>query len=458
MTLRDFFARYSLARRATFATVATLVAMLLLAGLTLAALFARDQIESSRVAAMTQANVASSTVTAALRFGGADVISESLRVFDSGADHDSAAVYDRQGRLLAEVVSNGEQRFPQSLSYLNAGPNGIYVAKAVQLALRDDQVGNTAAVLGTLVVRPNQNSLNEAFARALRMLAVVLAITLLAGLWVARSLSQAMLQPVAELTAWAEEVSASRNLQAPAPRGGGQEVDRLTTSFENLIAQLAEQNRELKRKQYELKASNEHLATMAFSDALTQLPNRVMFETKLEKEIATANASGKPLAVLFIDLDDMKSINDQYGHSQGDAALRATAARIQRALRSTDLLARLAGDEFVVMSANVTSTADAVKLGERLTVWLGISLPDDAWTQPIRASIGVAVFPDHAVDTAGLMHAADQAMYRAKALPADDFIRVISADGSTRPAPKSASHSNVINLPTQSRRSPGGAA
>ncbi len=93
MNVRRFFASYALARRATFATVATLLAMLLLAGLTLAALFARDQIEQGRIAALTQANVASSTVVAALRFGGKDVISESLRVFDSGPDPDSAAVY-----------------------------------------------------------------------------------------------------------------------------------------------------------------------------------------------------------------------------------------------------------------------------------------------------------------------------------------------------------------------------
>lgn len=93
MNVRRFFASYALARRATFATVATLLAMLLLAGLTLAALFARDQIEQGRIAALTHANVASSTVVAALRFGGKDVISESLRVFDSGPDPDSAAVY-----------------------------------------------------------------------------------------------------------------------------------------------------------------------------------------------------------------------------------------------------------------------------------------------------------------------------------------------------------------------------
>ena len=428
MNIRRFFASYALARRATFATVATLLAMLLLAGLTLAALFAKDQIEQSRIAALTQANVASSTVAAGLRFGGAEVIAESLRVFDSGPDPDSAAVYDRQGRLLAEVVAPGESKFPPTLAAIQTGNGGVLTARPVKLALRDDQVGNAVTILGTLVVTPNQHSLNATFTRALTVLGVVLAITLMAGIWIARVLSRAMLRPVAELTAWAEDVIQSRNLTAPAPRGGGLEVDRLTTSFESLIAQLAEQNRELKRKQYELKVHNEHLETMAFTDVLTGLPNRAMFETTLATEIASVSALGKPLAVLFVDLDNLKVINDTHGHAQGDAALRAAAARIRRALRGPDFLARLAGDEFVIVSANIASASDAVKLGERLTVWLGISLPEDEWTQPIRASIGVATFPDHGIDANSLIYAADRAMYRAKALPQDDSIRVIQAN------------------------------
>ena len=453
MNMRRFFANYALARRATFATVATLLVMLLLSGLTLAALFARDQIEQGRIAALTQANVASSTVTAALRFGVNEVIAESLRVFDSGPDPDSAAVYDPQGRLLAEVVAQGEAKFPPLLTAIKGG-GSAFAVRPVRLALRDDQLSNSTAILGTLVVNPNQHSLDAAFSRALAVLGVVLAITLIVGVWIARVLSQAMLRPVADLTAWAQEVAESRNLSAPAPRGGGVEVDRLTTSIESLIAQLAEQNRELKRKQYELKAHNELLESMAFTDTLTGLPNRAMFEATLATEIKSASTLGKQFTVLFVDLDNLKSINDSHGHAQGDAALRATAARIRRALRSSDFLARLAGDEFVIVSANIANASDAVKLGERLTVWLGISLPDDEWTQPIRASIGVTVFPDHGMDAHSLIHAADQAMYRAKALPMDDSIRVIQANAQPRSSSaKTGSYSNVISLPAQGRKS-----
>ena len=447
MDVRQYLASYSLARRATFASVAALVSMLLLAGLALAVLFVKGQIEQSRVAALTQASVASSTVSAALRFGGSEVIAESLYVFDSGPNPDSAAVYNRDGRLLGEFVAYGEVKFPPTLTLVTDRDVGLLGAKPIQLALGDEQTSGMSVTLGTLVVNPNQRSLNATFLRALTVLGLVLAITAMLGAWVARLLSQAMLRPILKLTAWAEAVSKSPNLQAAAPRVGGQEVSRLITSFESLIVQLAEQNRELKRKQYELKTQNEHLETMAFSDALTGLPNRASFESALNVGIAAATLSNTSLAVIIVDIDNLRQINEKHGRAQGDAAVLATAARIRRALHSSDFLARLAGVEFVVISANVGSALDAVKLGERLTVWLGISLPDDDWAQSIRASIGVVVFPHHGIDANSLMHAADQAMFRAKALPPDDLIRVVQANVSSRASQRKLGvASNVLNV------------
>jgi diguanylate cyclase (GGDEF)-like protein len=453
MSLHKFFSDYSLERRAALATVATLVAMLLMAGLALSAYFLRAQIEDSRITALTRANVASSTISAAMRFGGYDVIAESLRVFDTGPGHDSAAVYNQSGTLVSELIAPGELPFPKDMSGVPALAASLVNARAVEYPLRDETTEKSNARFGTLVVNPNQMALRASVASALTTVGVVLAIASLAGVFVAKRLSQALLRPVVELTAWAEDVAASRNLSAPAPRGGGLEVNRLTTSFETLIVQIAEQNRELKRKQYELKASNTHLETMAYSDSLTGLPNRPLFESTLQSAVDQANSSGKALAVLFIDLDNLKGINDQFGHTQGDAALRATAARIRRALRSTDFLARLAGDEFVVISPNVTGSADALRLGERLTVWLGIALPEDRWTAPVRASVGVAVFPDHGDDIASLVHAADMAMYRAKALPEDDSIRVVAATTTARTSLTRPTVSNVITLPAHGRKS-----
>jgi len=456
MSSTAFGTSYSFARRTAAVAMVSLAAMLLVATLSIAALFLRAQIEHSRASALTQANVASSTMAAAMRFGGYEVINDALRVFDTGANHDSAAAYDRAGKLVAQLVAPREADFPSQLSDLRLNPDGWLQARPVKYVLRDENVID-GTVLGTLVVTPNQEALRDTVMTALLALAVVLAFTLALGVLLARRLTAMMVRPLHELTEWAEAVSASRNINvaAPAPRGGAIEVMQLTSSFERLVMQIAEQNRELKRRQYELKASNAHLESVAFSDPLTGLPNRVMFESTLQSAIDRANASGVSLAVLFIDVDRLKQINDQFGHVKGDAALRAVASRIRRALRGTDFLARLAGDEFVVVTSNIASSGDAVKLAERLTVWLGIALPEDQWQQPVRASIGVAVFPDHGEDVQALVHAADVAMYRAKALPVDEPIRVVGATiEALAPAPRNLS--NVINLPAPGRKTQSG--
>ena len=235
--LRSFLSNYSLARRATLATVLTLVAMLLLAGVALASLFLKGRIDETRVSALTQANVASSTMSAAMRFGGYEVIAEALRVFDTGAGHDSAAVYDRTGRLRMEMVAPGEATFPPEIAALKTWGEGLAEAKPVQYVLRDDQNRDGKEALGTLVVNPNQRSLRDGVFSALLILGVILVVTALAGWMVARALSRALLRPIEELSEWAEDVTASKNLLARAPRGGGREVNRLTSSFEALIAQ-----------------------------------------------------------------------------------------------------------------------------------------------------------------------------------------------------------------------------
>ena len=448
-------APYSLARRAVVGSVVGIVLVLFVAGLALATAFLRTQIEQSRIGALTQANVAASTLTAAVRFGGYDVISDALRVFDTGPTHDSAAVFDRHGRLLAQIVAGGEQRFPTTLSALGAAGGGFVSARPIHYPLIDDVGGRApGTALATLVVTPNQQALAASIERTLSILGVTLALAAGVALWLAQRLVRAIVGPIAGLTGWAEQVAAAQvgaTLPA-APRGGAIEVNRLIDSFESLLSQIAAQNRKLRRRQRELKHSNSKLENLAFSDGLTGLPNRTRFEATLATRIERANAGGRMFALLFIDLDQMKNINDQHGHAAGDAALRAAAARMWRAMRDGDFLARLGGDEFVLLTADGASPADATRLAERLSVWLGIAVPNDAWEQPLRASIGVAVFPDHGATVAALVQSADQAMYRAKAMANDEAIRVVGA-AAPACAPMASSTSNVIALVAQERKS-----
>jgi diguanylate cyclase len=154
----------------------------------------------------------------------------------------------------------------------------------------------------------------------------------------------------------------------------------------------------------------EHEAT---HDALTSLPNRRSFMLELERSLARVRRSGGMLAILFIDLDGFKRVNDELGHGTGDELLRQVAQRFEQSLRRSDLVARLGGDEFAVL-ADATGLDTLMQLAERLVELVSAPLLEDHPEHRISASIGLAVFPTDASDGTALLSEADAAMYRAK--------------------------------------------
>jgi diguanylate cyclase (GGDEF)-like protein len=147
-------------------------------------------------------------------------------------------------------------------------------------------------------------------------------------------------------------------------------------------------------------------------DVLTGLPNRVQFGARLDA-VCAAPGSGTH-AVLFIDLDGFKSINDELGHDAGDAALKVAAQRLRHALATEDFVARLGGDEFVVLCRDIINAEAARAIGERLLI--AVSQGMTLLGQPCRmgASIGIALLPLHGHTATDILTAADHAMYAAK--------------------------------------------
>jgi diguanylate cyclase (GGDEF)-like protein/PAS domain S-box-containing protein len=160
--------------------------------------------------------------------------------------------------------------------------------------------------------------------------------------------------------------------------------------------------------------AEEQLRQAAVHDALTGLPNRNSLASRLEHAIVRVNRSGDRLALLFIDLDRFKKVNDTLGHAAGDEVLRQAAARIRACVREVDTVARLGGDEFVVLlEADVRLDTPGI-IGERIRAAFGA--PFDWRGTEVRcgASVGVSLYPDHARDPASLLASADEAMYREK--------------------------------------------
>jgi diguanylate cyclase (GGDEF)-like protein/PAS domain S-box-containing protein len=162
------------------------------------------------------------------------------------------------------------------------------------------------------------------------------------------------------------------------------------------------------RKQLEVEAA--HQAT---HDELTGLPNRTLLLDRLEH--ALRERDGAPLAVLFVDLDHFKLVNDGYGHEAGDRVLREVARRLCAAVRPADTVARLAGDEFVVLCERLPYVAEAYRLAERILAAVTQPFPVDHSTITLGASVGLAEAEDRTLTPDELLRAADQAMFEAKA-------------------------------------------
>ncbi len=166
------------------------------------------------------------------------------------------------------------------------------------------------------------------------------------------------------------------------------------------------------------KVSTRQLQQLAHFDPLTGLPNRLMLEQRLSQALEQARLNQTRVALVFVDLNGFKAINDQYGHAAGDRVLNATAQRLQGILRSSDTVARIGGDEFVVvlegLSPGLDLTEEARRIGEKIFSQLSPPVEVDSQRHSIGSSLGVAVFPDHAGRMDQLLHVADLAMYEAK--------------------------------------------
>jgi diguanylate cyclase (GGDEF)-like protein/PAS domain S-box-containing protein len=176
------------------------------------------------------------------------------------------------------------------------------------------------------------------------------------------------------------------------------------------------------------KAAEHAMRELVYRDDLTGIANRRRFEERLEEALAQAERSGGHVAVLLLDLDGFKAINDRLGHSGGDAVLRALAERLRPIVRRSDLLARLGGDEFALLLVSLNDPRGAeifaARVLERLTTPL--QLPDRP--VPVAASIGIAIWPDDATTADELVRRADEALYAAKRAGGARYLRSVPVE------------------------------
>jgi diguanylate cyclase (GGDEF)-like protein len=235
-----------------------------------------------------------------------------------------------------------------------------------------------------------------------------LVLTLLATWVLAQRLQRDVTEPLTRIAEVAHAVRADRQFDRRVPGFNIQEVDQLGHDFNALLDELHDWHRGVV-------SHNRILERQATSDALTGLGNRAMFDQVLSSTIALAKAEQLSFAIIYIDLDRFKQVNDTYGHDAGDAMLIAVAARLRAALRRGDHAFRLGGDEFALIFSPGIERSEIALIEDRIADGMApfIELPDGARIVA-SLSIGSAYYPDDSEDARELLRHADAAMYAAK--------------------------------------------
>jgi diguanylate cyclase (GGDEF)-like protein len=211
-------------------------------------------------------------------------------------------------------------------------------------------------------------------------------------------------------------------------------LELLIADRDSALEDLGELNIELEKRvqerTIELQALNVEIARQAMHDPLTELPNRTLLVERLKQNIYLARRKEKHVAFLMLDLNNFKEVNDTLGHPQGDRLLLDVASRLPTALRQSDTVGRLGGDEFGIVLPE-TGAAQALQVARKIMESLQPSFELDGHAVSIGASIGIALFPEHADDEASLIRYADIAMYEAKRSKAGPCVYDPDADNYT---------------------------
>ncbi len=232
-----------------------------------------------------------------------------------------------------------------------------------------------------------------------------------------RNIHRNMLQTMA-LQVQNSELIETLNDEIKQRKTAQQMLEKHGEELEELVKRRTKQllmiNRNLEREINERKRAEDNLKHLAHHDPLTNLPNRLLLDARLAHTIERAHRTGSQVAVLFLDLDHFKHINDSLGHATGDRLLTMVGERLLNCIRENDTVARLGGDEFVVVMEQISTLDGVTQLAQKLMETLGTRFEIQDRTLFVSASIGISLFPQDGKDSETLLKNADAAMYQAK--------------------------------------------
>jgi diguanylate cyclase (GGDEF)-like protein len=384
----------------------------------------------------TMADIIAANSSAALLFSDPVAAQETLSFLKSQQHIQSAAIYDRNEMEFASYIKPGLGLELPASDLQNE--NILFWGDYVELFTRIFYEGE---LIGYIYLRSDMEAVHQRLMWFMGIVVVVLLVSLLITFVLSAHLQRIITTPLLRLSAIARRVSTEKNYSVRVIGEGKDELGNLITDFNTMLDEIQSRDNELRKYRLKLEESvtkrtrelekanalleqskqqAESVASRmeyhAHHDALTGLPNRILLNDRIISELAHARRQQTNAALLFLDLDRFKIINDSLGHAIGDQLLRAIARRLNNCVREEDTVARLGGDEFMVLLPRISGSADAGRVAKKIIDSLLDPVSCNGHELHITTSIGISIFPYDGTDAETLIKHADISMYRAKEL------------------------------------------
>ncbi|MBI1921776.1 MAG: EAL domain-containing protein [Geobacter sp.] len=350
-----------------------------------------------------------------------------------------AVIHDAKGNIVTSQYASINYRSPRLKPILSGLPRESEIQDIVAAVRNKEAVAELsvpilsgAVPVGKVTIGMSENKLRRQIETTMLFvvaLNLVVAIALGAVLFFATK--KIILDPISELAhATASLAEGDSGIQVKARATG--EVGMLVDSFNRMAEELGKRRKELIKAQGELvlnlkakreiekRQAKEQIDFLASHDPLTNLPNRTLLADRIQQALFQAKRRRLQTGVLFIDLDNFKVVNDSLGHDNGDKLLKVVAERLTESVRSVDTVARVGGDDFVIV-AELAESEDVAKVTRKIQEAVGRPFQIDEHELEISCSIGISIFPKDGEDVGTLLKNADAAMFRAKELGRGNF-------------------------------------
>ena len=384
----------------------------------------------------TMADIIAANSSAPLLFSDPVAAQETLGFLESQRHIQAAAIYDIDDQVFSSYVKPGlEIELPATNLHEE---NTLFWGDHVELYTDIIYEGER---IGVVYLRSDMERVHARLMWYLGIVGIVLAASLLVTFLLSAQLQRFITDPLLRLSAIARQVSTEKNFSVRVIGEGRDELGNLIRDFNAMLDEIQMRDNELRehrlkleervaRRTHELEIANAQLEKSkeqaesvasrmeyhAHHDALTGLPNRILLNDRIHSELAHARRQQTNTALLFLDLDRFKIINDSLGHAVGDQLLRVIARRLNNCVRDEDTVARLGGDEFMVLLPRISGSADAGRIARKIIDSLVDPISCNGHELHITTSIGISIFPYDGNDAETLIKHADISMYRAKEL------------------------------------------